>query len=176
MPGIGDNHELTDVQRQALLMDSVGKVERLKAEMAAMLSHLRSAYKVAKADGILKKDIDFVLKIKKQDDADVVADLARRTELARWMRIPIGVTPDMFSDADREPIDEKAFNDGRVVGMAGGDRQSPYDPTSTSEENWLKGYDDGQQALRDAFLARQAVEPETTDDQAPDEMDGLEDA
>jgi len=181
MTDIGDNHELTDIQRQALLMDNVAKIERLKADLATKTAEIRNAYKVAKADGIPKKDIDYVLKIKKQDDDEVRQDLRRRAELARWMRVPVGVTPDLFDRADTEPFDEKAFNDGRVVGMAGGDRQSPYDPTSTDEQNWLQGYDEGQQALKDAFVARQ-MGATATSDQEPDErepaeeMDGLEDA
>ena len=171
MNDIGDNHKLTDAQEQALFVDWLGKIEKQKAIIASETATVRNMYKAAKVEGFTKKDIDFAIRLKKHEDDDIRAEMKQQAKIARWMRIPIGVTPDLFDEPDRETLDEKAHNDGRVVGMAGGDRTSPYDPTSTNDQNWLIGYDEGQQALRDAFVARQEAATETSD---PDEGDGGE--
>lgn len=173
---MGDNAKLTEAQEQALFFDNLKKVKALKEEMAAVNSQLRNQYKVAKADGFAKKDIDYALKIEAQSDDEAIADMKRRAMLARWMRIPMGVQPDMFDEPDREPIDEKAEKDGLAAGMKGVDGRSPYDPGSKNDKAWMAGWHEGQKTLASAIKAReQRLEPEDEPEDA-EEMDSLEDA
>lgn len=145
--GIGHNSGLTDDQQRALFVQNLTKIERLKEAMASASGELRAAYKTAKADGFAKKDIDYAIALRKDEDDKLIDSRRRETMIARWMNHPIGTQPDLFDGVDRTPSEDRAFEDGKLAGMEGKICQPPHDPSVPQHGRWLEGWHAGQAAL-----------------------------
>ena len=148
-PGIGHN-DLTDEQRAALLFQAAGKIEREQAKMREIVASIRLIRKQAKADGVDKSELNYVLYLRKAESSDALAEMAMRTLVAKWMGHPIGTQGYFFGDGvDRTPGVEKAYAEGRVAGMAG-DTCAPPDkwaPGGDQHQRWLDGWHDGQRVI-----------------------------
>lgn len=83
-PGIGHN-DLTDEQRAALLFQAAGKIEREQAKMRGIVASIRLIRKQAKADGVDKSELNYVLYLRKAESSDALAEMAMRTRVAKWM-------------------------------------------------------------------------------------------
>lgn len=155
--GAGPGHnsagavELTDAQEEALFRNHLGKVRALKAKQASVTADLRNAYKGAKADGWAKKRIDFALALENDEGNELLEERRVEAKIARWLQHPIGTQTDLFADPepDRAPLAERSFNDGRRVGMEGGNPKPP-DGTADPAE-WQRGWHAGQDALKSSL-------------------------
>lgn len=143
--------QLSEDQHRALFIQSVTKIERLREDVASASGTLRAAYKVAKAEGFSKKDIDFAIGLRKGDQAEAIERRRREQMIAKWVNHPIGTQADLF-DEDRTPLDDKAFEAGKLVGMEGNEACKPptHYPTSVAQR-WIEGWHEGQAARMSNF-------------------------
>jgi hypothetical protein len=122
--------------------------QRIVDEAMAERKRLR---KLAKADGLNLKELDFMVRCAEAEDDDaVVEELKRRAEIAAWFALPIGYTPDMF--ADRRPLDEQQ----EAMGMADGLIGKTLD--TARGEHYVRGWQAGQAELAKGIKATDPVD------------------
>lgn len=133
-------------RERALLVHHLEEINKLESKMATAKAKVAGAYKAAKADGILKKDIQFAQDLHKDDDNDMLNRRARERQIALWFQHPIGTQTELF-DVDRTPVIERAFEAGKTAGMAGKDCKSPHAENTEQGQKWIEGWQLGQTAI-----------------------------
>lgn len=155
-PGIGHN-ALTDDQRHALTADHAKKYETSLAAKKAADKAFKDICKRAHADlgdsAVL--DIKDMLAASTPEGekalvARIQAEEERQKKIARWLGLAPGTEPSMFDD-DRTPAVDRAFADGKRVGLAGGNCAPPHAPDTAQAAKWLEGFHEGQAVLSKGF-------------------------
>lgn len=82
-----------------------------------------------------------------EGEAAMKAEMERKARVMRWMNIPIGTQGGLFVDADRTPIAERAYADGKRQGLAGESQNNPHHHTTEAAREHTRGYGDGQATL-----------------------------
>lgn len=141
---------LTDDQQQALFWSHLGKIKRQRDKIASLTGELRQAYKLAKAEGFSKADLDYALRLESEDETEAIDRRRREAQIARWMAHPIGTQSDLFDGVDRTPAVDKAYATGKIAAFKGDAPIAPYaDGGSEQAQAWLRGHHDGSAELRD---------------------------
>lgn len=173
--------ELNDEQQQALFFQHMRKIGDLKKKLASVNGDLRSAYKVAKAEGFTKKDLDFAFDLEKDEDEKMVEDRRRQAQIARWMSHPIGTQADLFGSGtptDDRPLRERAFDEGKRDGMKSeGPLKPPYD-SGDGYDGYVEGWHRGQEVLLAAIKKPEEpvlLRPEGNEPAGPDAFDAAAD-
>lgn len=175
VPEIGSNSfELTEKERQALLINGLNEIEGFTEEKDAVVARIRTSRKRLVAHGFKPNIINFALRLRKNDNKEEIEQRKAEIEVARFLNHPIGTQPDMFDQPDRTPDVDKARALGEIAGAEGKKREPPYAPGTAQEQAWLTGWSDGQQTLASAFKkleAKAAAEPaeESEESEAEDE-------
>ncbi|MGC4026233.1 MAG: hypothetical protein QM744_14455 [Mesorhizobium sp.] len=154
LAALGDNSKmLTPVEDRALFFHHFNKIAAQRAIVDAAKAEEKRLRKIAKADQIALRDIDFAMRCAEIDDAMIVADdLRRHFLIAHWFALPVGEAPEF--DFDAEPINDRAAREGLAAGLAAKDRDAnPYDPNTPVGRIWTENYDQGQQEARDNLEA-----------------------
>lgn len=155
-PSAGHNHELTESEKRALLVNGLNKIEGLVEEKDEIVSDIRTERKRLVAHGFAPKIIDFALRLRKTEDADAIEQRKMEIEVARFLNHPIGTQPDMFDQPDRTPEVDRAFALGEIAGAEGKTCSAPYAAGSPNEQAWIKGWHQGQATLTSAFKKLEA--------------------
>lgn len=169
----GHNSELTDKERRALRMHHIRQIQAQKARVDEQRASYNQLRKTAKADGFKLSEIDAGLRLLELDDQSIFVDEIRELYgiAEDFGVLPKGDQLDMF--ADRRPIEDRAYDEGLAAGLGGKDRSPSYGPESAAGQAWMRGYDDGQQQMRDdlqsAMEKKNAAANEPEDDPFPDE-------
>lgn len=147
-PPTAGHNELSDLQRQALLIQGVVKIERLQEQMETIKADIRNTRKALKSEGFVRFEVDYALRLRKVDETEEMDRRRREARIARWLNHPIGTQTDLFDDeyTDRTPAVDKAFEDGRIAGMAGEKCEPPYVGGEQSNR-WIEGWHEGQAVL-----------------------------
>lgn len=148
-PAAGHN-DLTDDQKQALLLQGVGKIEKLEAQKASLIADIRNERKRLKADGFAKEEVDYALWLRKSDDGEASARIEMQIRIARWTGHALGYQAELFGDGvDRTPSVDRAYVEGKVAGMAGESAVLPqkWGPGSEQADKWMSGWHAGQEVL-----------------------------
>lgn len=134
--------------RQALFMRHLHTIQTAEDKLDEFKAEVKKIRKLAKADGFKLADFDFAMKaLTMEDDTIMADDLKRQIEILRWLDIPIGYQADI-EDADRRPMDDKAFNQGEFAGMRHvGTDENPYD-SDPLRSKWLEGWHVGRDRLK----------------------------
>jgi ribosome modulation factor len=151
--------------------DDNGKPPRALDDERALFLHHRSAWnawqaKVKAVDEIgtkikeaLKADGFFVVDMQIADDlagsqeAKVRTAVERRLKVARWIGHPLGAQMDLFEKTSPTATADRAYDDGKRVGMEGGKPDVPTHFAAVHQE-WLDGWYEGQEAK-----ARAGIKP-----------------
>jgi len=138
-PGAND----TDEQNRALFLHHLSKVADLKDKVAKATANLRNAYKTAKADGFLKVDFDCAFEIQAADgEKKKKAAIARNLQIARWLGCDLGAQLDLFSQDERVPAEDRAYEEGKTDSMSGKSAKPSYDPSTPQHGRYMQGYHD----------------------------------
>lgn len=158
-PGPGHNLEqLTDDQRHALTAQHATKYEAgLKAKKAAD-ADFKNVCKVARAD-LGDTAIDDIKDLiagstpegEKALKARLQAEEERQQRIARWLGLTAGTQSSMFDEEDRTPSSDRAFADGKRIGLAGGNFSTSHAPGTEQYNRALEGYHEGQAVLAAGF-------------------------
>lgn len=175
--------ELSEDQQQALFHQHMRKIRELKKKMSSINGDIRQAFKVAKAEGVTKKDLDFAFALEKDEDDGMVNARRRETMIAKWLNHALGTQGDLFDDMrDKRPLKERAYDEGKTDGMKSEGPLSPpgnYSPGSDGYVGYVEGWHAGQAAItnikkkepEEAPLLR----PEGGDPQGADAFDNAAD-
>lgn len=170
-PQTGHNSlELTQAEKQALLVNSLVTIEGLVDQKNTIVSQIRTARKKLVANGFAPKVIDFALRLRKDEDDDMVEQRRAEIEVARFLNHPIGTQADLFDiQADRTPEVDRAFTLGEIAGAEGKTCIAPHATGSPLEQAWIKGWHKGQDTIASAFKKLEAKEVAEADDDSDDE-------
>jgi hypothetical protein len=166
-PDIGHNSnggdtELTDDQRAALLFQHVRSYKTALEAKKKADADIKNICKIAKAE--CGKDAVESIKDKikmetEEGQAEVKAQIERQLRVARWMGADVGTQFSMNLEVDRTPAEDRAYDDGKRVGLAGGPCNPPHDPSVPQYAKWMGGFHAGQAVLA-AGIKRKEPEPE----------------
>lgn len=176
--GHNENGGLTDDQKKVLLLQGVGKIERLQEQMATINADIRNERKRLKADGFEKFEIDFAIQLRrstKKEDGDAIeTDKWRKmVRIAAFLGHPIGTQPDLFDQPDRTPIVDKAFEDGKQMGLEG--KHPPEVDGSPVGQARMAGWHEGQK-VHSETIGRGNGKPPRAASEDEKKLDTLEDA
>lgn len=147
----GHNTALTEDEKRALFIKGVQELEGLLEKKNDAVSAVRNQRKRIVSYGFDAFEIDYALKVRKDEDDALVERRRREARIARFLNHPIGTEPDMFDEVDCTPAVDKAYQEGKVAGAAGQSAKSPYAPGLPQDQSWLKGWGDGQADLSSGF-------------------------
>lgn len=153
--GVGHN-QLSDEQRTALLLQACAKVEAQQAKAAEITANIRNIRKTAKADGISPAELNYALHLRKVDPDEASSLFRQQIQIAKWLNHPIGKQAELF-DADRTPIEDRAYEEGKVAGLEGLVAKSPYD--AVAGQKWMDGWHAGQAVLLKGIRTKAEDEP-----------------
>lgn len=144
----GHNSELTDGEKMALTIQHKRFYVETLAEKKAADAAFKNACKKAKAE--LGKDavadIKDMIAIEELGAEAIRANIERQHKVARWMSLPVGATPSFFEE-DRQPAEDRAYEEGKRAGMAGAAARPSYDPSVPQYQRFLDGFHDGNAIL-----------------------------
>lgn len=134
-----------DTEQKALFLQHLPLIEKLKASVASATGKLRSAYKTAKSEGFTKKDFDDAFAMQTPEAEKVKkAVIARTLLIARYMGADMGAQFDLFSEDERVPAVDRAYQEGQTASMTGKSLAPPHDPSTEQYRAWTKGWHDHQ--------------------------------
>lgn len=155
-PAAGHN-QLSDDQLHALTAQHAKKYETALATKKAADKLLKDVCKAAHADlgDTAVDDIKDMLAASSPEGEKILlarlkAQEERQARMARWLGLAPGAQPSMFEN-DRTPAVDRAFADGKRVGLAGGNCAPPHAPDTEQAAKWLEGFHDGQAVLSKGF-------------------------
>lgn len=162
---MGHNSELTDDERKVLFMSHYRNIAAQEAKVTEQKKALSKPRKLAKADGIVLRDMDFALRCAEVDDDTIIPDeLKRQLDIAEWFGLPIGSQRDLFQI--QETAEQAATKAGEVAGLKGEDGTSPHANGSQEDQWWLNGWERGQKTMREnletAMKKNQDNEPDAS--------------
>lgn len=154
-PGQGHNSTpLSDAERQALHFRHVKEYERELAAKKKADADLKNTAKRIKAEGDSVAAVKLTIELHTPEgEAAFRARMAEQAEVAAWNGV--GMQVDMFAD-ERQPAEDRAFEEGRRAGMKGESNKPPYDPSVPQHTRWLEGYSDGNAVLASEGFKRLA--------------------
>lgn len=149
----GHNSKLTEAEQQALWGHHTQQRVAIHHERQALKAKEDKLKADAKNDGVSEKDLkDFIELTFTTDKQKKVDEFARRKRIM----INSGLIPDDRGGdllADRVGKLEMIYAEGFQAGLAALDRVSKQNGASDEDREWLRGYDDAQQVMRDNLQA-----------------------
>jgi hypothetical protein len=111
---------LTDDEQRALFVNGLSELETLIQEKDSVVAKIRNKRQQLEARSFSKDDVDFGLALRKGDEKAIVKKRQREQQIARWLNHPVAQL-DLFVDgkSDPTPIDDRAFEEGKISGMEG---------------------------------------------------------
>ena len=149
-PELKPLNNLSPLQKQVLFVTGLQKLERLIQAVKVAGNAVKAQRKVMKGDGFPKEEVDYALFLRRSDDTTVREDAASRDRAAKYLAHPIGHQFTLL-DEDRTPASDRAFEDGKVAGIAGETCSPPHAPDTEKATRWMEGWQEGQAALLAAF-------------------------
>ncbi len=146
-PGAGHNSTagLSDAERQALHFRHVKEYSGALAIKKKADADLKNVCKRIKAEGDSVDKVKLTIALETPEgEAALRAKMAEMQEVAAWNGV--GIQVDMFAD-ERQPAEDRAFEEGKRAGMKGEPNQPPHDPSVPQYARWLEGYGEGNAVL-----------------------------
>ncbi len=131
-PDGDDAKSIPNRDEEAVFLSHINKLrvqEAKKAVAKAALDveaqALTDLFRIAKADGFSRKELQAILDDGKSSRRDLTAEEERRAKLRTWAGLPAGTQPDLFGlpDAARDSVDAEA--QGYAMGLRGEDEVAP---------------------------------------------------
>lgn len=124
------------------------KVEAKKAEYDVEKAALTDLFRVAKADGFSRKELQAILDDSASSRRNLMAEEERRAQLRTWAGLPAGTQADLFDNTPSAAIDELAVEGhGYTAGLRGDDSKMPEDYAPMHATAWMRGWHAGQEKL-----------------------------
>ncbi len=164
--------ELTESEKRALLVNGLNEIENLVEEKDRVVALIRTSRKRLVAQGFKPKVIDFALRLRKDEDGEIIEQRRAEMEVARFLNHPIGTQPELpLIIEDRTPIVDRAFAEGAVAGSEGKTCSAPYSTGAETEQAWIRGWHEGQATLMSAFRKLEAKDSAESEEDADGDED-----
>jgi hypothetical protein len=155
-PAAGHNSELSEAEKRALFLNALTELESMIEEKNEVVANIRNQRKRIVGYGFKPWQIDFALKLRNDEDEEMIERRRQEARIAQFLNHPIGVQLDWVDEVDRTPAKDKAFADGRVAGARGESCKSPFSPGLDQDQAWIKGWQQGQAELASGFKKLEA--------------------
>lgn len=133
--------QLSDMDRQRLLMDHKRRIKPLIAAQKETSSDLREAFELAKAEGITKKMIEqAILHETEEGRAKLLGQFQTWIDVDRWMGKSIGTQLELW---DKQSPKEAAFEQGRIAALNNEPRRAPTHLSDGNAQHWMEGHASG---------------------------------
>ena len=95
--------EESNHNEQGAFMEHYRAIAAQKEKVTTEQKEYRRLRKLAKADGILLRDMDFAMRCAEIDDGSIIVeDMQRQIQIAAWFKLPIDSQANLFPE-DYEP-------------------------------------------------------------------------
>jgi hypothetical protein len=159
--------QFSEEEQRGLFVQGIGKLEELVKLKDEVIGKIRNQRGQMEARGFSKSDIDFGLKLRgaadKEADAKAKsAERRRQIQIAQWLNHPLAQM-DLFdgTPAPHQPIDERAYEEGKIAGYQGLQCTPPVEYTGPTMQKWISGWQDGQSTMVRENI-RAATQPQQT--------------
>lgn len=137
--------ELSDIDRQRLLLAHKRKLKPLLLTEAAAKKAVTQAYELAKKEGITKKELELAFLLDTDEGAEKVKlQMQQILNVDRWVGSEVGTQLDMFP---KPSVLAKAYEDGKRSALSDEPARPPESLSQTAANEWLAGHAAGRQAL-----------------------------
>lgn len=130
-----------------------------QAVLDAQKRDIKAAIKVdgfTLAEFVIADDLAGSLKQSQKRESEV----ARILRVAAYMGHPMGAQLDLFSQPDRTPSVDVAYDIGKMASMEGKSAKPDYAPETEQYRAYLSGYHDHQTKIMGGFKRTEEAEPE----------------
>jgi hypothetical protein len=133
--------QLSDMDRQRLLMDHKRRIKPLVLAAKEAASDLREAYELAKSEGVPKKQIELAILLETDEGrTKVLGQFQSMIDVDRWMGKSIGTQLELF---DKQSPKEAAFEQGRIAALNNEARRAPSHLSDGNAQHWMEGWGSG---------------------------------
>lgn len=151
-PSDGAPDELTEMEKQDLFLSCKTALATAKGKLAKVVADVRNIKKRIKADGFTVKQVEAALLMETAEGEEKLrVEMQELLQAAKWVGVPWGAQLDMFSEPDRTPAVDKAYEAGKRASMGDKSRKAPHSPESPQAASWYEGYDAHQAELHKGF-------------------------
>jgi len=133
-----------DQEERALFLQHLPTIKRLRGLLNTANSNLRNAYKKAKAEGAFTKaDFDTAIAVETaENEARERAGIMRKLKIAKMMGSTLGNQLDLFSEPDRTPAVDRAYDEGQRDALQNIPARPSYDPSTSQHARYMMGFHD----------------------------------
>lgn len=153
-PGEGHNELTAEQEERALLLHHFDKLRQQEAKAAekkvlydAEREVLTDMFRVAKADGFTRKELQALLDDTQAIRRDLTAEEERRAKLRAWVGLPAGTQLDLFNSPLEVQDEQYAQGQGYAVGLRGEPGVAPDNLQPRFIQAFLRGWGKGQEEL-----------------------------
>lgn len=133
--------QLSDMDRQRLLMDHKRRIKPLIEAHKETGSDLREAFELAKSEGITKKMIEqAILSETDEGRLKLLARFQWMIDVDRWCGKSVGTQLELW---DKQSPKEAAFEQGRIAALNNEARRAPTHLSDANAQHWMEGHASG---------------------------------
>jgi hypothetical protein len=155
VPGDNGADAALEASNAARFAGDIKKLMDLAAKIETLRGQARNIRKDLKRDiGVETFEVDFAIKLKRHDEAEMVNQRRREERIARWLEHPIGTQANMFVSAVGAGNGKsRPFELGRLAGAEGAVCKPPPNLHQDDAQRWITGWQEGQAALAKGIRA-----------------------
>lgn len=133
--------QLSDMDRQRLLLDHKRRIKPLIEAQKEASSDLREAYELAKGEGITKKMIELAILLETEEGrVKVLGQWQGMIDVDRWCGKAVGTQLEFW---DKPAPKEAAFEQGRIAALNQEPRRPPTHLSDAMAQHWMEGHASG---------------------------------
>lgn len=137
--------ELSDTERQRLLLHHRNKLKPLLVAEATAKKAVTERYELAKKEGVSKKELQIAMLLLNEEGVEKVRlEMQRFLDVDRWVGAELGEQLELFA---KKSTAEKHFEDGKRAALSDEKASPPAHLPQKDAQRWLAGHAEGQQTL-----------------------------
>lgn len=151
--------DLDDDQLYALTCQHKKKYEEALAAKKKAAADFLNVTKLARAEcgpGVIDDIKDMIALESEGGEEKLKATVERQLRAMRWVGLAVGTQAGLFDEPDRTPAVDKAFAEGKRVGLAGAPCKPDHAPETPQYQSYMKGFHEGQAVLAKGFKSPDA--------------------
>ena len=157
-----------DESRRSRFVNVVAKIMDLQAKMEALRGQIRNQRKELKHEGFEAFEIDYAIKLRRNDEDDMLQQRRGEYRIAVWLGHPVGTQADLFGEDLMEIGGQPRVGNGRydpvemgrIAGAEGSVCKPPPNLHQDDAQRWITGWQKGQAALASKGIKAPDVRPD----------------
>ena len=139
---------LSEDQQRAIFFKHRSDYEKSVNAQKAAAADLKMVVKRIKSEGTRLADIKLAISLGDPQASTAMRErLERDLQIARWVGAPVGTQFSLLDDVDRQPIDDRVREEGKMAGLNGEKCEAPRTLPGNLVTVWVSGWSEGQEIL-----------------------------